>query len=96
MKPEEVALLVQIYLATQHAHEAIELLTGPTMSPESKVGLQDPQLILSLLLRCLSAENDLETMLNVSKKLVQNQAFEGDDRLWSTLRHIHDNGNDVM
>ena len=94
--PEEVALLVQIYLATGHADEAVEMLQGPTLNADSRVGGQDPQLNLSLLLRALGESKLLDKTVDVCHTLLEKPEHREDDRVWQLLLRVHKHGEDPM
>ena len=84
--PEEIALLVQIYLATGHANEAVNLLTGPSLSVESTVGGQDPALVVSLLLQALGTTKDWPKTFEVCKRLLHSSNYKDDDRVWRLIK----------
>jgi hypothetical protein len=94
--PEEVALLVEIYLKTNHGSEAVDMLTGSTMGTESSMGAQDPQLIMSLLLQCLSGAADQSTGLAIARALVKDPTCHIDDRLWDSMQQIYTAGDEKM
>jgi hypothetical protein len=78
-------LLVHIYFRTGHAAEAVDLLRGPTLSEESRVGQQDPQLVNTLLLQALESSERWSDAFEVCKKLLEKPEYGGDDRVWNLL-----------
>jgi|SRR2546421_4045938 N-terminal acetyltransferase B complex non-catalytic subunit len=53
--PEELYLLVKIYLGIGHAHEAVKLLQSDRFGLKSRFAEQDPQLISALLFDAFEA-----------------------------------------
>lgn len=76
----------------------MDLLTGPTLSLKSSAaaGLQDPQLMMSLLLQCLSVPTDNETKLKTCRFVLGYPNARSDDRVWSALQQIYQSGDDQM
>ena len=63
--PEELSLLVRVYLDTGHVHDAKELLTdSKTLGPESAIFKLDHDLHRSLQLDVLEAAQDWSSIVN--------------------------------
>jgi hypothetical protein len=92
--PEEVSLLVQIYIATGHADEAVQLLRGPSLNRESAIGGQDPQLVTSLLLQAATASGKADVILQVCNDLLADEESRNDDRVWACLLESYKHGDD--
>ena len=78
-------MLVHIYLGTGHASEAVDLFQSPTLSEESRLGQQDPQLHTTLLLKALEGSQRWGDAFAACRKLVQKPEYRGDDRVWDLL-----------
>jgi len=83
--PEEISLLVQIYVSVGKAAEASELLQGDALNAKSHVGKQDPQLVLSLLLETVEASQNWDDALTLCRKLLTSPEHQSDDRIWGLL-----------
>ncbi|KAI1614285.1 N-acetyltransferase B complex non catalytic subunit-domain-containing protein [Exophiala viscosa] len=78
--PEEVALLVQVLNSTGHPEESVKLLQGTLLNMESRVGRQDPQLIVSLLLQSFYASKQWDEAFTACQTLLSR--FQADDQIW--------------
>ena len=94
--PEELALLIQIYLASGHAQEAVDLLLGPKFNAESRVVSQDPQLVTSLLLEALEAAGGSKQTLKACVDLLQKSEHRNDDRIWSLILKCCEKADESM
>ncbi|KAK5064177.1 hypothetical protein LTR84_000009 [Exophiala bonariae] len=82
--PEEVALLSQIFNSNGQAAQTVKLLQSETLNVESKVGKQDPQLILSLLLDAFEASEQWEEARSFCHQLLSSKPeSQSDDRVWA-------------
>ncbi|KIW94386.1 uncharacterized protein Z519_04362 [Cladophialophora bantiana CBS 173.52] len=81
--PEEIALLVQVLNSTGHVQESVKLLQGPSLNMESRIGKQDPQLVLTLLLESLEVSEQWDEALNVCQNLLSKSEHQSDDRIWN-------------
>jgi N-terminal acetyltransferase B complex non-catalytic subunit len=88
--PEELYLLVKIYLGTGHAREAVELLQSNNFGPKSRFAEQDPQLISALLLEAFeAAEAWREAFTHCQHRLTQQHhtqlGTQDDGKVWILL-----------
>jgi len=81
--PEEVSLLVQVLNSTGHAQESVKLLQGNSLHIQSRIGKQDPQLILSLLLESLKKSQQWQEAFSTCHGLLLKPEYQSDDRIWS-------------
>lgn len=81
--PEEVALLVQVLNTTGHPEESVKLLQGPCLNMDSRVGRQDPQLVLSLLLESFYASKQWDEAFSACQTLLSKPEYQSDDRIWN-------------
>ncbi|KAH0842403.1 hypothetical protein FOPE_07224 [Fonsecaea pedrosoi] len=79
---EEIALLVQVFNATGHVKETVKLLQGQSLNMQSRVGKQDPQLVLSLLLDSLQVSEQWDDAFKVCQDLLSQPEHQSDDRIW--------------
>jgi hypothetical protein len=86
---------VQILQDTGHAHEAVELLRGSKLGLDSKIGSQDPQLMVSLLLRALGNAQDWLQTIDVCQVLLSKDEYRSDDRVWNLLLQVVEKGDDA-
>ncbi|KAK7885662.1 hypothetical protein LTR67_010013 [Exophiala xenobiotica] len=81
--PEEVSLLVQVLNSTGHAQESVKLLQGNSLHAQSRIGKQDPQLILSLLLGSLKESQQWQEAISACHGLLSKAEYQSDDRIWN-------------
>ena len=75
--PEELSLLVRVYLNTGHIREAKDVLTDSrTLGSQSAIFKLDHDLHKSLQLEVLQASEDWPAVLNELRLIVQEPAFE--------------------
>ncbi|KIX00353.1 uncharacterized protein Z518_10492 [Rhinocladiella mackenziei CBS 650.93] len=81
--PEEISLLAQVLNYTGRAEETVRLLRGESLNMTSRIGKQDPQLVLSLLLESLNMSEQWSEALSVCQELLAKAEFQSDDRIWN-------------
>ena len=88
--PEELNLLVEIYVSTDHAKEALQILQSPSLGPLSNFAEKDPQLVLRLLLQILKVIDDQEMAVSVCTSLLMDARYStfnciNNELLWRML-----------
>jgi hypothetical protein len=81
--PEEISLLAQVLNSTGRTDETVKLLQGDSLNMESRIGQQDPQLVLSLLLESLEASERWDEALSLCQRLLSKPEHQADDGIWS-------------
>jgi hypothetical protein len=76
---------VQIYLETDHASEAVDLLRSLTQNPQNAITKQDPQLLIGLLLDALEISERWKHAFETCKGLIEKPEYRSDDGVWRLL-----------
>jgi len=66
--------------STGHPEESVKLLQGTSLNMESRVGRQDPQLIVSLLLESFYASKQWDEAFTACQTLLSR--YHADDQIW--------------
>ena len=88
--PEELYLLVKIFLSTGQPREAVKVLQSDNLGLKSRFAEHDSQLVNTLLLDALEATEDWQEMSIFCRTLIVQQYREetstfDDERVWSLL-----------
>ena len=78
-------MLAQILNNNGKAAETVKLLQGETLNLESRIGKQDPQLILSLLLASFEAAELWEEARSFCQTMLSKPEFQSDESIWKLL-----------
>lgn len=81
--PEEISLLAQVLNSTGRTEETVKLLQGVALNMDSRIGQQDPQLVLSLLLEALDSSQKWDEALPLCQRLLSKPVHQSDDRIWN-------------
>ena len=83
--PEELTLLVDVYIGRGLADRAVDLLQSPPFLATSALGKLDPQTRTALLVRALRHAQRWDTAFVVCKDLLQSPDTAMDGRIWKLL-----------
>jgi hypothetical protein len=61
----------------------VKLLQGNSLHSQSRIGKQDPQLILSLLLGSLKESQQWQEAFSACHGLLSKPEYQSDDRIWN-------------
>jgi hypothetical protein len=80
--PEEISLLAQVLNSTGRTAETLKLLQSNSLNMQSRIGKQDPQLVLSLLLESFEMSSQWDQTFTFCHGLLATPEYQSDDRIW--------------